>query len=70
MDAWAAAAEENKATVLQAAFVVRQIEVGLAAIESFLFGTAVTLYGLTLVVDPSRPRWLGWLAAWQACQQR
>ncbi len=62
VDTWAAAAEANKAAVFQAAFAVRQIEVGLAAIASLLFGATVTLYGIAFVVDRSLPRWLGWLA--------
>ena len=62
VDTWAAAAEANKAAVFQAAFAVRQIEVGLAAIVSLLFGTTVTLYGIAFVVDRSLPRWLAWLA--------
>ncbi len=62
VDTWAAAAEANKAAVFQAAFAVRQIEVGLAAIVSLLFGATVILYGIAFVVDRSWPRWLGWLA--------
>ena len=62
VDAWEAAAEANKAAVFQAAFAVRQIEIGLAAIVSLLFGATVTGYGIALVVDRSLPRWLGWLA--------
>lgn len=61
VDTWAAA-EANKAAVFQAAFAVRQIEVGLATIVSLLFGATVTLYGIAFVVDRSLPRWLGWLA--------
>ena len=62
VDTWAAAAEANKAAVFEAAFAVRQIELGLAAIASLLFGATFTMYGIALVVDRGLPRWLGWLA--------
>ncbi len=62
VDTWTAAPEEDKAALFQAAFGVRQIEVGLAAIVALLFGTTVTMYGIAFVVDRSLPRWLGWLA--------
>ena len=62
VDLWAASAEAQKAAVYQAAFAVRQIEVGLAAMASLLLGATFTLYGIAFVVDRSLPRWLGWLA--------
>ncbi len=62
VDTWAVAAEANKAAIFQAAFAVRQIEIGLAAIVSSLFGATVTVYGIAFVVDRSLRRWLGWLA--------
>ena len=62
VDTWAAAPEANKAAVFQAAFAVRQIEVGLAAISSLLLGVTVIVYGVAFLVDRSLPRWLGWLA--------
>ena len=62
VDTWAAAAEANKAAIFQAAFAVRQIELGLAAIASLLFGATFTVYGIALVVDRSLPKWLSWLA--------
>ena len=62
VDTWATAAEADKAAVFQAAFAVRQIELGLAAIASLLFGATVTVYGIAFLVDRSMTRWLGWLA--------
>lgn len=62
VDAWAAASTTDKGVLFQAAFGVRQVEVGLAAIVSLLFGITVTIYGVAIVSDHNFPRWLGWLA--------
>jgi hypothetical protein len=59
VDSWAAAPEPEKAAVFQAAFGVRQIEIGLASVSSVLFGVTVSIYGLALLVDHRFPRWLG-----------
>jgi len=62
VDDWAAASEPDKAMVFQAAYGVRQIEVGLASMTALLFGLTVSLYGIALIVDDRLPGWLGWLA--------
>ncbi len=62
VDSWAAAAEPEKLALFQAAFAVRQIEVGLASISSLLFGLTVLVYGIALLIDHRFPRWIGALA--------
>ncbi len=62
VDAWAAAAEPDKAGLFHAAFAVRQVEVGLAAMTSWLSGVTVTLFGAALLIDRRFARWLGVLA--------
>ena len=47
--------------VFEAAFGVRQIEVGLASLMSIIFGLTVLAYGVALAFS-SYPRWLGWIA--------
>lgn len=59
---WAAAAETEQASLFQAAFAVRQIEIGLASMSGILFGLTVFAYGVALVVDRRFPRWFGVLA--------
>ena len=61
VDDWAAASEPDKAMIFQAAYGVRQIEVGLASMTALLFGLTVSLYGIALIVDARLPGWLGWL---------
>ena len=62
VDSWAAAAESEKNSLFQAAFAVRQIEIGLASIGSLLFGLTASIYGIALVIDHRFPRWIGVLA--------
>jgi hypothetical protein len=62
VNSWAAAPEPERASLFQAAFGVRQIEVGLASITSLLFGLTVSIYGIALLRDRRFPRWLGALA--------
>lgn len=59
VDAWAAATDDQKGTWFQAAFAVRQIEIGLAAISSCITGATVSVYGIALVIDGRRPKWWG-----------
>ncbi len=58
VDRWAAT-ENGRAAVFEAAFGVRQIEVGLASLMGVLFGLTVTLYGIALLLSPSGTGWLG-----------
>ena len=62
VDAWALAPAADKAMAFQAAFAVRQIEVGLAAMFSLLLGSSALLYGLALMTSSLYPRWLGIVA--------
>ena len=59
VDAWASAPDQEKASLFQAAFGVRQIEIGLASITSLLFGATVSVYGIALMIDRRHPTWLG-----------
>ncbi|CRK85205.1 DUF4386 family protein [Neobacillus massiliamazoniensis] len=62
VDTWAKAQENAKEALFNSALAVRQIEIGLASIDSLLFGVTVTLYGFVLLKDPHFPKWLGVLA--------
>jgi hypothetical protein len=61
VDVWAAAPAAQKETAFYAAFAVRQMEIGLGAVLSLLFGLTVTVYGIALLVDHTYPQWLGGL---------
>ena len=62
VNSWAATPEPGKAALFQAAFGVRQIEIGLASISILLFGITVTIYGIALLTDRRFPKWLGFTA--------
>jgi len=62
VDTWAAAPAAQKEVAFQAAFAVRQVEIGLAGVLSVVLGVTVTLYGGALLVGRSYPRWTGGLA--------
>ncbi len=59
VDAWAEAPENEKPALFQAAFAVRQVEIGLASLMSVMFAVTFVVYGLALVVDRRFPKWLG-----------
>jgi hypothetical protein len=59
VDAWNAAPAAEKPAAFSAAFAVRQIEIGLAALLSLLFGATSLLFGLLLHGDGRYPRWIG-----------
>jgi hypothetical protein len=61
VDHWAAAPAAQKQSAFEAAFAVRQIEVGVASFTALLFGTAVVLLGIALTASAYYPTWLGWL---------
>ncbi len=61
VDRWAAAPAADRQLVFEAAFAVRQIEIGLASLLSLLFGLAAAVYGIAIVHDERYPTWLGWL---------
>ena len=43
----------------EAAFAVRQIEVGLTSPFSLLFGSTLTVFGLAMLLSTRYPAWLG-----------
>lgn len=62
VDAWVVAPAAQKEGAFQAAFAVRQVEIGLASTLSLLLGLTVTIYGVALLVDHTYPKWIGRLA--------
>jgi hypothetical protein len=54
LDRWSAATGAPKMAIFEAAFGVRQIEIGLAGIAAMIFGIAASLYGIALLVDRRR----------------
>ena len=58
VDRWAAI-ESGRTVVFEAAFGVRQIEVGLASLMGAFFGVTVILYGVALLLSPLGANWLG-----------
>ena len=62
VDRWASAGPELKPCVFEAAFAVRQIEIGLAGFLSFITGLAITAFGLAIYFSPKDPRWFAWAA--------
>jgi len=59
VDRWAASAEGGRAAAFEAAYSVRQVEVGLASVMAAFFGLTVLLYGIALMLSPEAPSWLG-----------
>jgi hypothetical protein len=59
VDSWARSAEPRKAPLFEAAFGVRQIEIGLAATMGVTSGLTVSVYGIALLIDRRFPRWIG-----------
>lgn len=62
VDAWAAAPVSQKDVVFQAAFAVRQIEIGLASILGLSMGLTMTVFGAALLLDQTYPKWFSALA--------
>jgi hypothetical protein len=62
VNAWAAAAPEQKEMAYHAALAVRQIEVGLASMLCLVFGLTACLYGVALFAVCTYPWWLSGLA--------
>jgi hypothetical protein len=59
VDRWSASAEGARAAAFEAAYAVRQVEVGLASVMGALFGLTVLLHGMALMLSPVAPSWLG-----------
>jgi hypothetical protein len=62
VDRWAQAGPAQKQSAFEAAFAVRQIEIGLASYTALLFAAAIVLFGIAFVASARFPVWLGWLA--------
>lgn len=60
VDQWAAAGPDDKPLLFEAAFAVRQVEVGLASMVSVFFGLTAVLYAAALLSSGTKC-WLGWL---------
>jgi hypothetical protein len=61
VDRWVAAPPTERPLVFEAAFAVRQVEIGLASLLSLLFGLTATVYGIAMIHDERHPTWVGWL---------
>lgn len=59
VDRWAAATGEARALAFEAAFAVRQIEIGLASLLSIVSGFTLSVFGVAIVLSIRYPRWLG-----------
>jgi hypothetical protein len=59
VDRWADATGDARALAYEAAFAVRQIEVGLASLLSLVSGLTLTVFGAAMVLSTRYPRWLG-----------
>jgi hypothetical protein len=62
VDRLASAAPEAQPAIFEAAFAVRQIEIGLGSVMAVFLGLAAVCYGLAQRSDAATPNWLGWLA--------
>lgn len=62
VDSWVNAPPAEKPVAFQAAFAVRQIEIGVVSLVGIVFGITVVLYGLAIALSHTYPKWLGWLA--------
>ena len=56
---WAAASGQARVLAYEAAFAVRQIEVGLTSLFSLVFGSTLTVFGLAMLLSTRYPSWLG-----------
>jgi hypothetical protein len=56
---WAGAAGEARSLAFEAAFAIRQIEIGLASFLSVVFGFTLIAFGLAMLCSARYPAWLG-----------
>ena len=61
VDRWAAARGGARGLAFEAAFAVRQIEIGLAALLSIVSGLTLTGFSLAVLTSTRYPVWLGWI---------
>jgi hypothetical protein len=62
VDTWASAPADQKAAAFAAAQSVRWTEYALQSYSNILLGLTLMLYGLTIVLGSTYPRWLGWVS--------
>lgn len=62
VDRWAVVHGEARERAFEAAFAVRQIEIGLASLLGVLFGLTLATFGVSIFLSRRFPAWLGWLA--------
>lgn len=60
VDRWAVAVPDARPRFFEAAFAVRQVEIGLASMVNIFFGLSVLLYAAALRLSGAS-RWLAWL---------
>jgi hypothetical protein len=58
-DRWAAASGESRALAFEAAFAVRQVEIGLASLFSVLFGLTALAFSVSICFSRRFANWLG-----------
>jgi hypothetical protein len=59
VDRWAAASGEARVLAFEAAFAVRQIEIGLASLLSVLFGFTAVVFSAAILLGDRYPAWFG-----------
>jgi hypothetical protein len=59
VERWAGASGDARALAFEAAFAVRQVEVGLASLLSLTWGLTLVAFGLALLSSARYPVWLG-----------
>jgi hypothetical protein len=59
VDRWASATGEARLLAFEAAFAVRQIEIGLASLLSLVSGFTLTVFGVAILLSTRYPTWLG-----------
>jgi hypothetical protein len=59
VDRWMQATGDARARAFEAAFAVRQVEIGMASLLSVLFGFTVSVFGVAMLSGRRFPTWLG-----------
>ncbi|HVH30346.1 MAG TPA: hypothetical protein VNA31_01585 [bacterium] len=61
VDRWAVATGDARDRAFEAAFAVRQIEIGLASLLSLVTGFTLAVFALAIILGARYPMWLGWI---------
>lgn len=61
VDRWAVATGDARVRAFEAAFAVRQIEIGLASLLSLVTGFTLVVFALAIILGARYPMWLGWV---------